>query len=96
MYFALEIRPNGRSAIQAYPIKLGDIYDAAMRFVEQIHGKIGATTIKTGLNVKYSNQWTKVAIVESRQGLHRFVETALPFISLIDNNQVRVYSSGSV
>lgn len=41
-----------------------------MRFVDQIHGEIGAAAIKTCLDVKYSNQWTKVAIpiVESRHG----------------------------
>nr|CAG4645215.1 EOG090X0GYO [Leptodora kindtii] len=91
-YFVLEIRPNGMSEIQSYPIKDTDIYHAVVRFVEQIHGEFGAAAIRTGLNVKYCNQWTKVAIVRSRHGPHRLVGSALPFISFIDNKQVRVHS----
>ena len=62
------------------------------RFADQIHREIGVAAIKTGLDVRYSNQWTKVAIVKSRNRPRRFVESALPFISLVDNNQVRVHS----
>lgn len=59
------------------------LYDTLVEKIQQLHGDFGVAAVKTGLVAKYCNEKTRIAIIRSRHGPHRFVTSSLPFITKI-------------
>ncbi|CAH2086165.1 unnamed protein product [Euphydryas editha] len=51
--------------------------------IQQVHGDFGLAAVKNGFVAKYCNENTRIAIIRSRHGPHRFVTSSLPFITKI-------------
>ena len=58
-------------------------YDIIIEKIQQLHGDFGVAAVKTGFVAKYCNENTRIAILRSRHGPHKFVTSALPFITKI-------------
>ncbi|XP_023934623.1 ribonuclease P/MRP protein subunit POP5 [Bicyclus anynana] len=56
-------------------------HDTLVDKIQQLHGDFGVAAVKTGLMTKYCNENTRIAIIRSRHGPHRFVTSSLPFIT---------------
>ncbi|XP_057372172.1 ribonuclease P/MRP protein subunit POP5-like [Daphnia carinata] len=92
-YFTTEITPldDGHTA-QPLNLKTYDILKSVLAATEQIHGEFGAAAIKNGLEVKYSNESTQIAIIRCRHGPHRLLASSLPFLSSIGKRKVQLQS----
>nr|SVE77953.1 EOG090X0GYO [Daphnia lumholtzi]SVE78582.1 EOG090X0GYO [Daphnia lumholtzi]SVE79211.1 EOG090X0GYO [Daphnia lumholtzi] len=92
-YFTTEIIPmdNGHT-VQPLNLKTYDILKSVLAATEQIHGEFGAAAIKNGLEVKYCNESTQVAIIRCRHGPHRLLASSLPFLSKIGKRKVQLQS----
>nr|SVE70768.1 EOG090X0GYO [Daphnia similis]SVE71397.1 EOG090X0GYO [Daphnia similis]SVE72030.1 EOG090X0GYO [Daphnia similis]SVE72657.1 EOG090X0GYO [Daphnia similis] len=92
-YFTTEIIPldNGHSA-QPLNLKTYDILKSVLAVTEQIHGEFGAAAIKNGLEVKYCNESTQIAIIRCRHGPHRLLASSLPFLSSMGKRKVQLQS----
>lgn len=55
--------------------------------MEQLHGDFACAAITAGFVVKYCNEYTRIALIRARFGPHRFVQSSIPFITSIDNQQ---------
>jgi len=93
-YFTVELIPQeGHSSVmEPFQLKDYDIYQAVLRITEQIHGEFGAAAAKNGLDVKYCNEYTRVAVIRARHGPHRLVASSLPFLSKIGKRPVKIHS----
>nr|SVE73907.1 EOG090X0GYO [Daphnia atkinsoni] len=92
-YFTTEIVPldNAQTA-QRLNIKTYDILNSVLAVTEQIHGEFGAAAIRNGLEVKYCNESTQIAIIRCRHGPHRLLASSLPFLSSIGKKKVQLQS----
>nr|CAG4642150.1 EOG090X0GYO [Eurycercus lamellatus] len=93
-YFTVEINPleNHASCMEAFPLKDHEIMHSILKITEQIHGEFGAAAIKNGLDVKYCNEHTRIAVIRTRHGPHRLVGSSLPFLSSIGKRKVQIHS----
>nr|SVE75476.1 EOG090X0GYO [Daphnia dolichocephala] len=92
-YFTTEIIPlDGNRIGKSLDIKAYDIVRSVLAVTEQIHGEFGAASIKNGLDVKYCNESTQVAIIRCRHGPHRLLASSLPFLSNIGQRKVQIQS----
>lgn len=58
--------------------------------IQQLHGDFGVAAVTTGFLTKYCNENTRIAILRSRHGPHKFVTSSLPFITKIGKLDVRL------
>lgn len=58
--------------------------------IQQLHGDFGVAAIRNGFITKYCNENTRIALIRARHGPHRFVTSSIPFITKIDNLDVRL------
>lgn len=65
-------------------------HDTVINKIQQIHGDFGVAVVKSGFLTKYCNEHTRIAIIRSRHGPHRYVTSTLPFITKIGNLDVRL------
>lgn len=70
---------------ESFSVKHSDLYRTIILMIKKMHGDFGLAAIKTGFAAKYCNDLTKVAIVKTRHGPHRFVTTVIPLIKNIGN-----------
>nr|SVE76108.1 EOG090X0GYO [Daphnia hispanica] len=92
-YFTTEIVPldTGHTA-QPLNLKTYEILRSVLDVTEQIHGEFGAAAIKNGLEVKYCNGSTQIAVIRCRHGPHRLLASSLPFLSNIGKRKVQLQS----
>ena len=69
---------------QYHPINVTEIIEAINTAVHDIHGDGGLSQVHVGLNVKYLNVKTKLAIIRVRRNHYQLLATSLPFISSIN------------
>ncbi|CAB3228684.1 unnamed protein product [Arctia plantaginis] len=65
-------------------------HDTVMNKIQQLHGDFGVAAITTGFLTKYCNETTRIAIIRSRHGPHKFVISSLPFITQIGKLHVKL------
>ncbi|CAG4988407.1 unnamed protein product [Parnassius apollo] len=58
-------------------------HDTVLDKIQQLHGDFGIAAVRTGFLTKYCNENTRIAILRSRHGPHKFVTSSLPFITKI-------------
>ncbi len=88
-YFLCEIQPNeGSASVNPLDLQESDLFYAVMQATEQMHGEFGAAAIRSGINVKYCNKYTRITMIRVRHGPHRLVGSSLPFITKVGNQAV--------
>lgn len=65
-------------------------HDTVLNKIQLLHGDFGVAAVKSGFLTKYCNENTRIAIIRSRHGPHRYVTSALPFITKIGNLDIRL------
>nr|SVE74530.1 EOG090X0GYO [Daphnia barbata] len=92
-YFTTEIVPLDADRIRK-PLNITtyDIVKSVLAVTEQIHGEFGAASIRNGLEVKYCDNSTQIAVIRCRHGPHRLLASSLPFLSNIGKNKVQIQS----
>ncbi|XP_020707772.2 uncharacterized protein LOC105685374 [Athalia rosae] len=71
-------------------IKSIGLHNAIQRKVLQLHGDFGVSAIKSGFNANYFNMHTRIALIKSRHGPHRFVVDAIRAVKIIDGRRVNL------
>lgn len=64
-------------------LKSSVLSDTILEKLQQLHGDFGLAAVKNGFVTKYCNENTRIAIIRSRHGPHRFVTSSLPFITKV-------------
>ncbi|XP_045445892.1 ribonuclease P/MRP protein subunit POP5 [Melitaea cinxia] len=64
-------------------LKSSVLNDTILEKLQQLHGDFGLAAVKNGFVTKYCNENTRIAIIRSRHGPHRFVTSSLPFITKV-------------
>ncbi|EFX78978.1 hypothetical protein DAPPUDRAFT_304992 [Daphnia pulex] len=90
-YLTAEIIP-GDSTTQPLNVKKYDLLASVLDVTEQIHGEFGAAAIRNGLEIKYFNESTQIAIIRCRHGPHRLLASSLPFLSTVGKRKVQLQS----
>ncbi|CAH1645904.1 unnamed protein product [Spodoptera littoralis] len=65
-------------------------HNTVLSKIQQMYGDFGVAAVTNGFLTKYCNEHTRIAIIRSRHGPHRFVTSSLPFITKIGNLDVRL------
>nr|CAG4641308.1 EOG090X0GYO [Eulimnadia texana] len=94
-YLVFEITPTNSGQmdpLNPYMLNSTDLYHAVMDVVEQIHGEFGAAAVNNGIDAKYCNEHTRMAVLRVRHGPHRLVSSSLPFLKKIGNRTVVLHS----
>lgn len=61
----------------------GALYSSITRSVQKYYGDLGAASVRFGLKCKYCNDRTRIAIIRAKHKIHRFVNSILPFTSVV-------------
>lgn len=85
--FEINFGDNSKKPVQ---LKVTALYNAIQQKVQQLYGDFGIAAIKAGFSAKYCNAHTKIAIVKSRHGPHKFLINAIPIIKDIAGRLVSV------
>ena len=75
-----------------YSINVHSLFAEIKQVVEYVHGKRGVSGILLGLNLKYINEYTKLALIRVRRDHHQDLLSSLPFIKQIS---ARIQNSDS-
>ncbi|XP_026724709.1 ribonuclease P/MRP protein subunit POP5 [Trichoplusia ni] len=67
-------------------------HDTLLNKIQQMHGDFGVASVTNGFLTKYCNENTRIAIIRSRHGPHRFVTSSLPFITKIGKLDVKLHT----
>ncbi|XP_033328117.2 POP5 ribonuclease P/MRP subunit isoform X1 [Megalopta genalis] len=73
-----------------FPLKITTLHVAINQKVQQLYGDFGVAAIKAGFSAKYCNEHTRIALVKTRHGPHKFLLKAIPLINDIASRLVRV------
>ncbi|KAJ8722495.1 hypothetical protein PYW07_003675 [Mythimna separata] len=65
-------------------------HDTLLSKIQLLHGDFGVAAVTNGFLTKYCNENTRIAIIRSRHGPHRFVTSSLPFITKIGKLDVKL------
>lgn len=65
-------------------------HDTLLNKIQHLHGDFGVAAVTNGFLTKYCNENTRIAIIRSRHGPHRFVTSSLPFITKIGTLDVKL------
>ncbi|XP_072943811.1 ribonuclease P/MRP protein subunit POP5 [Epargyreus clarus] len=87
-YVTVEINSPQVPENKPLTLKSNLFYETVLEKIQQLHGDFGVAAVRTGFLTKYCNERTRIAILRSRHGPHKFVTSALPFITKIGNLDV--------
>lgn len=79
-YLVLEITPHGKED-KPLTLKSTALSQAVQQKVQELYGDFGVAAIKDGFNAKYCNTHTRIAVIRSRHGPHKFLLHAVPLIN---------------
>ncbi|CAD1474304.1 unnamed protein product, partial [Heterotrigona itama] len=88
-YIVCEITVGDKSK-KPMQLKVTTLHNAIQQKVQQLYGDFGVAAIKAGFSAKYCNAHTKLAIVKSRHGPHKFLLNAIPTINDVAGRLVSV------
>lgn len=88
-YVTVEIVPTDGSE-KPLLLKTIALHNAVQQKVQQLYGDFGLAAIKAGLNAKYCNAQTRVALIKARHGPHKFILNSIPLINDVGGRSVKV------
>lgn len=71
-------------------LKQSILHETVINKIQQLHGDFGVASVRTGFLTKYCNENTRIAILRTRHGPHKFVVSSLPFITKIGKLDVQL------
>lgn len=89
-YITVEISTPMVPPSRPLSLKSSIFHATVVNKIQQIHGDFGVAAVKSGFLTKYCNENTRIAIIRTRHGPHRFVTSSLPFITKIGTLDVRL------
>ncbi|KAJ8964521.1 hypothetical protein NQ314_004816 [Rhamnusium bicolor] len=89
-YMVIHINEVGKDENAQLKLKTVSLYSAITDKVQQLHGDFGVAAIRAGFIAKYCNEHTRVAIIRTRHGPHKFVASCIPCIRRIENRHVTI------
>ncbi|XP_046837041.1 ribonuclease P/MRP protein subunit POP5 [Vespa crabro] len=88
-YIAVEIVPKIEND-KALTLKSTALQNAIQEKVQHLYGDFGSAAIKAGFQAKYCNAQTRIALIKSRHGPHKFILNSIPLISDVDGRAVTI------
>ncbi|KZC06309.1 PREDICTED: ribonuclease P/MRP protein subunit POP5 [Dufourea novaeangliae] len=88
-YITFEITLGDKSD-KPFPLKTTSLHVAIQQKVQQLYGDFGVAAMKAGFSAKYCNIHTKIALVKTRHGPHKFLLESIPLINDIAGRLVSV------
>ncbi|KAL2723340.1 ribonuclease P/MRP protein subunit POP5-like, partial [Vespula maculifrons] len=88
-YITIEIIPKIENN-KVLTLRTAALQNAIQAKVQQLYGDFGSAAIKVGFQAKYCNAQTKIALIKSRHGPHKFILNCIPLLSDIDGRAVTV------
>ncbi|XP_053985767.1 ribonuclease P/MRP protein subunit POP5 [Hylaeus anthracinus] len=88
-YITFEIT-LGDKTNKPFPLKINALHFAINQIVQKLYGDFGVAAIKAGFSAKYCNAHTRIALVKTRHGPHRFLLESIPLINDIAGRLVSV------
>ncbi|XP_076165897.1 POP5 ribonuclease P/MRP subunit [Ptiloglossa arizonensis] len=88
-YITFEITLGDKSD-RPFPLKITTLHIAIQQKVQQLYGDFGSAAIKAGFNAQYCNEYTRIALVKTRHGPHKFLLESIPRINDIAGRLVSV------
>ncbi|XP_076666228.1 POP5 ribonuclease P/MRP subunit [Andrena cerasifolii] len=88
-YITFEITLGDKSD-KPFPLKTTTLHVAIQQKVQQLYGDFGMAAIKAGFTAKYCNIHTRIALVKTRHGPHKFLLESIPHINDIAGRLVSV------
>lgn len=88
-YIAFEITLGDKSD-RPFMLKTTALHIAIQQKVQQLYGDFGLAAIKAGFTAKYCNIHTKIALVKTRHGPHKFLLDSIPLVKDIAGRLVSV------
>lgn len=89
-YITVEINSSMIPESKPLCLKSKIFHETVMNKIQQMHGDFGIAAVRTGFLTKYCNENTRISILRSRHGPHRFVTSSLPFITKIGKLDVQL------
>ncbi|XP_019531564.1 uncharacterized protein LOC109403237 [Aedes albopictus] len=87
-YILIQFMCNNRSDTDAFALTSHNLTKFLREKIEKYYGEFGlASTLR--LHVIYFNDKTRLCIIQTRHGPHRFVTSILPLLTVADTEQVR-------
>ncbi|XP_065090492.1 ribonuclease P/MRP protein subunit POP5 [Ochlerotatus camptorhynchus] len=87
-YILVQFMCNNRSDTDAFALTSTHLSGFLREKIEKYYGEYGlASTLR--LNVIYFNEKTRLCIIQTRHGPHRFVTSILPLLTVADTETVR-------
>lgn len=86
----IEVNDVNHKDLPTKQFKPPSLYEAILTKVQQMHGDFGVAAIRAGFTAKYCNEHTRIAVIRTRRGPHKFVASVLPCIKAVDNKNVIV------
>ncbi|OWR51687.1 ribonuclease P/MRP protein subunit POP5 [Danaus plexippus] len=89
-YVTVEINAPAIPENKPLHLKSKIFHDTVMDKIQLLYGDFGVAAVKIGFLAKYCNENTRIAILKSRHGPHKFVTSALPFVTKIGKLDVNL------
>ncbi|XP_058832046.1 uncharacterized protein LOC131690356 [Topomyia yanbarensis] len=87
-YILVQFMCNNRSETEALSLTSNHLASFLREKIEKYYGEFGiASTVR--LHVIYFNEKTRLCIIQTRHGPHRFVTSILPLLTVADTETVR-------
>ncbi|KAL6255979.1 hypothetical protein P5V15_013215 [Pogonomyrmex californicus] len=88
-YIVFTITPHDNQDDKQATWKNIHVCNAIKQKVQQLYGDVGVAAINDGFDAKYCNAQTKIAIMRTRHGPHKFVLHAIPLINDVGFRRVK-------
>ncbi|XP_055531901.1 uncharacterized protein LOC129722477 isoform X2 [Wyeomyia smithii] len=87
-YILVQLLCNNRSETDAFELTSSHLTNFLRQKIEKYYGEFGiASTLR--LYVIYFNAKTRLCVIQTRHGPHRFVTSILPLLTVADKETVR-------
>ncbi|XP_055629064.1 uncharacterized protein LOC129770341 [Toxorhynchites rutilus septentrionalis] len=87
-YILVQLMCNNRSDTDAFSLNSSQLNNFLRQKIEKYYGEFGVASMLR-LHVIYFNEKTRLCIIQTRHGPHRFVTSILPLLTVADTESVR-------
>ncbi|KAL9701480.1 hypothetical protein quinque_004921 [Culex quinquefasciatus] len=87
-YILVQFMCNNRSETETFTLTSRQVGTFLQQRIEKYYGEFGIASMLR-LHVIYFNEKTRLCIIQTRHGPHRFVTSILPLLTVADTESVR-------
>ncbi|KAH0952302.1 hypothetical protein HN011_005341 [Eciton burchellii] len=87
-YIVLEIIPHNKD-VKSLMLKSTALSNAVQQKVQELYGDFGLAAIRDGFNAKYCNVHTRIAVIRTRHGPHKFLLRAIASVNDVAGRLVK-------